>query len=374
MKEKFKKKNKNKKFVSNARYWILSATTAGILVAYTIGESRAMNVAYTRNDRTNAAQFLIDKKANDVNHFNIPPGSLEEVAAAFEKETGWRVIVPDNLKTVESTGVSGDYTTEQALQQILRDTGISYNFTALKTVSLKIQEVAEQVEVTGESSTISSPKYTAPLRDIPQTINIIDKETIEEQGATTLREVLQNVPGITVAAGEGGTPAGDNLTLRGFSARNDIYVDGARDLGPQTRDPFNLEQVEVVKGPSSTFSGRGSTGGTINLVSKTPQFNPLYDFSLMLGSDKTKRLTGDVNLPLEKLGLNERTALRVNFLAHDSNFAGREIIENNRWGVAPTLNLGLTNRSSLTFSYFHLDQENTSDYGILGFRRRIMFW
>ncbi|MCV4594307.1 TonB-dependent receptor plug domain-containing protein, partial [Escherichia coli] len=79
-------------------------------------------------------------------------------------------------------------------------------------------------------------------------------------------DVLANVPGITLTAGEGGAPAGDNLVIRGFSARNDIFIDGSRDLGAQSRDPFNLEQVEVVKGPSSTYTGRGSTGGTVNLV------------------------------------------------------------------------------------------------------------
>ncbi len=364
MKGKFNNKHKNGKRKRKPRYWILSATTIGILVAYTVGGSRAMNVAYVKDEHAEVTRFLTDDNDKNLKYFNIPAGNLEEVAAAFEKETGWRIVIPDNLKTVASPGVSGDYTAEQALKQILRDTGIIYSFTGAKTVTLKIQDVSATVEVEGEGSLLSSPKYTESLRDIPQTINVIDKETIEEQGATTLRDVLRNVPGITVAAGEGGTPAGDNLTLRGFSARNDIYVDGARDLGPQTRDPFNLEQVEVVKGPSSTFSGRGSTGGTINLVSKTPQFNSLYDFSLMLGSDKTKRLTGDVNIPLERFGLNERTAFRVNFLVHDSKFAGRDIIENDRWGIAPTLTFGLTNKSSLTLSYFHLDQNNTSDYGI----------
>ena len=85
-----------------------------------------------------------------------------------------------------------------------------------------------------------------------------------------MTEVLRNVPGLTITAGEGGTPAGDNLTLRGNSARNDIFVDGVRDLNPQSRDPFNLEQVEVTKGPTSAVSGRGSAGGAINLTSKAP--------------------------------------------------------------------------------------------------------
>src|SRR5262249_25520836 len=156
-----------------------------------------------------------------------------------------------------------------------------------------------------------SPKYTEPLRDIPQTIAVIPKSLIEEQGATTLRDVLQNVPGLTIQAGEGGTPAGDNLTLRGFSARNDIFVDGVRDLGPQSRDPFNLEQVEVTKGPQSAYYGRGSTGGTINLVSKSPALGTHYGATLALGTDETFRATGDVNR-----AIGETSAFRLNVMGH----------------------------------------------------------
>src|SRR5262245_59060026 len=99
--------------------------------------------------------------------------------------------------------------------------------------SLELEGVAASVEIFGRI-TASSPKYTEPLRDTPQTLTVIPKTVIEEQGATTLRDVLRNVPGLTMTAGEGGAPAGDNLTLRGFSARNDIFIDGARDLGPQS--------------------------------------------------------------------------------------------------------------------------------------------
>jgi catecholate siderophore receptor len=205
----------------------------------------------------------------------------------------------------------------------------------------------------------SSPKYTEPLRDTPQTITVIPKTVIEEQGATTLRDLLRNVPGLTMTAGEGGTPAGDNLTLRGFSARNDIFVDGARDLGPQSRDPFNLEQVEVVKGPGSAFTGRGSAGGSINLVSKGPTVNRFFAGTLSGGSDATKRFTGDVNLPIK-----DRTAFRLNLMAHDSGVAGRDVVENQRWGVAPSILFGLGTRTRLTLSYYYVGQDNISDYGI----------
>ena len=361
---KVRKKGKGKSGGRKPRYWILSVTAVGILVAYTVGESRALNIAHLKNDRTIAANSN-DEEKNAPQRFEIPPGTLSEVLAAFEKATGLRVMLPaDDYKNLPSKGVSGNFSPEQALAQILDGTGLTYDFTASKTVTLRLLGPNETVQIVGENGTVSSPKYTQPLREIPQTITIINKQSIEEQGATTLRDVLQNVPGLTITAGEGGAPAGDNLTLRGFSARNDIFIDGVRDLSPQSRDPFNLEQVEVVKGPTSAISGRGSTGGTINLISKTPSLSPFYNFDLVFGTDKTKRVTGDINVPLTKLGWGDRTAFRLNLMAHDSNFAGRETVENNRWGVAPTFSFGIGKQTFVTIGYFHLQQNNISDYGI----------
>jgi len=124
---------------------------------------------------------------------------------------------------------------------------------------------------------LQSVKYTEPLRDIPQTITVVPQEVIKEQNASTLRDVLKNVPGISIQAGEGGVPNGDNMSIRGFNARTDLFVDGVRDTGGYTRDPFNLAQVEVAKGPASANNGRGSTGGIINQVSKVPRLDPSYD-------------------------------------------------------------------------------------------------
>jgi catecholate siderophore receptor len=291
--------------------------------------------------------------------FDIPAGPLETVLATFQKLTDLQALIPnEKLRAIPSPGVSGVYTVENALAQILTGTGVSYQFTGPKIVTLELEGVAASVEILGRI-TASSPKYTEPLRDTPQTITVIPKTVIEEQGATTLRDVLRNVPGLTMTAGEGGTPAGDNLTLRGFSARNDIFVDGARDLGPQSRDPFNLEQVEVAKGPGSTFTGRGSAGGSINLVSKAPTVNRFFAGTISGGSDATKRFTGDINLPIK-----DRTAFRLNFMAHDSGVAGRDIVENQRWGVAPSILFGLGTRTRLTLSYYYVGQDNISDYGI----------
>ncbi|MEX2303561.1 MAG: TonB-dependent siderophore receptor [Bryobacterales bacterium] len=330
----------------------------GTLVVYTAVGSRTVAVAAPQaggsTPSSNQTQALV------VRSFDIAPGPLEEVLRAFERATELQVNVPNQaIRTIQSPGVSGTYTNRQALQQLLTDTGVNFRFSDTGSVTLELATVSTSIEVTAQAAQPESPKYTEPLREIPQTISIISRNVIEQQGATTLTDVLRNVPGLTVVAGEGGAPAGDNLVLRGFSARNDIFVDGVRDLGPQSRDPFNIEQVEVVKGPQSAFTGRGSTGGSINMVSKTPQTTRMFGGSLSLGSASMQRGTGDVNLPI-----GDRTAFRLNVMAHDAGVPGRDVVESDRWGVAPSLAFGLGTPTRVTLGYYKIKQDNISDYGI----------
>jgi len=224
------------------------------------------------------------------------------------------------------------------------------------------------VVVSGEADSfkpesVGSPRYTEPVRDIPQTITVIPQAVMQSQNATTLRDVLRNTPGISMQAGEGGVPAGDNLSIRGFSARTDLFVDGMRDLGGYSRDVFNVEQVDIVKGPASTYTGRGSTGGSVNLVTKTPRMNDFYGGSLGFGTDEYLRGTVDMNQPLNSLGLSN-SAVRLNLLYHENDTPGRDFVENQRWGIAPSLAFGLGTPTRLIFTYMHLDQDNRPDYGI----------
>jgi len=329
--------------------------TMGMLIAYCPAKSHRIVLGKARLPEDAATQ------TQQQIQFDIPAGTLETVLVTFQKISGLQVVIPNEaMRPIASPGVKGRYSPEQALREVLRDTGISYRFSDRHTVILEIQAQTESVEVRDESRVVlSSTKYTEPLLNTPQTINVISKEVIEEQGATTLRDVLKNVPGLTIAAGEGGNPAGDNLTLRGFSARNDIFVDGVRDLSPQSRDPFNLEQVEVVKGPGSVYTGRGSTGGSINLLNKTPGFKRTFGGTLDFGTDSTRRATADINTPI-----GDSLAFRLNLLAHHSGVAGRDVVEFDRWGVAPSLTLGLGKPTRATISYYKLKQDNISDYGI----------
>jgi len=210
-----------------------------------------------------------------------------------------------------------------------------------------------------EPVNVSTPKFTQPLVNIPQTYTVIPEEVIDQQGATSLREVLRNVPGISIQAGEGGVPAGDNLSIRGFNARTDLFIDGVRDFGSYSRDPFNLEQVEVAKGPSSSNAGRGSTGGSVNLVSKTPRLGSFYESNFSVGTDDLWRGTLDINQQL-----NDTTAFRLNALYHESNVPSRDPAGDQRWGIAASIAFGLDTDTRFTASYFHLDQDNLPDYGI----------
>lgn len=224
----------------------------------------------------------------------------------------------------------------------------------------------DALEVRGQRETnpLASPKYTQPLVDVPQSITVIPRSVIDQQGATTLRDVLRNTPGITFQAGEGGTASGDQMTIRGFDARNDIAVDGIRDAGTFTRDAFNLEQVEVAKGPSSTQSGRGSTGANVNLVSKTPKLGSFRAGTLGVGTDDYRRATVDINEDLSSRSTIPGTAVRLNAMGQESGVAGRDITENKQWAVAPSLAFGLGTPTRATLSYLHAEQDNIPDYGI----------
>ncbi|HYP12468.1 MAG TPA: TonB-dependent siderophore receptor [Bryobacteraceae bacterium] len=334
----------------------------GTLVAYSALGVKTVALAQDLPGKSNGGVSSPDSGALPVRRFDIAAGPLGAVLDAFAATSGVNPeLQSENLRSIDSPGVSGLLTTEQALKQLLAGTGVDYQFTAADRVSIELRGPGERVEVT-DTIALTSPKYSQPLRDIPQTITVIPKALMEQQAATTLRDVLRNVSGLTMTAGEGGVPAGDNLTIRGFSARNDIFVDGVRDLGAQSRDPFNLEQVEVVKGPSSALAGRGSTGGTINLVNKMPSLRQSFGGSVNYGTDGTKRLTGDLNVPLRMLG--ERAAFRLNAMVHESGVAGRNVVENGRWGVAPSIALGLGTPTRLTLSYYKLKQDNIPDYGI----------
>jgi catecholate siderophore receptor len=338
---------------------------------FVLGAALAASTASTATTATlyaSGPRVLVDAtgatEAQDTQllRFAIPAGPLTDVLAAFERQTQVKVVLTnDAIGTIQSPGVAGMLTIRQALGELLSGTSVAFTFTGRTAVSLDVRAEGEFVSVTGEGPAMTSRRFTEPIRDIPQTITVVPASVIEAQGATTLRDVLRNVTGISIQAGEGGVPAGDNLSIRGFSARTDFFIDGVRDVGGYTRDPFNVEQVEVVKGPSSSIAGRGSTGGVINLATKTPNLGTSRAASIGVGSSDYKRGTVDINQPL--VGL-DGAAFRLNAMWTDADTPGRDAVTSERWGVAPSVAFGLGSSTRVMVDYAHLDQQNLPDYGI----------
>lgn len=204
-----------------------------------------------------------------------------------------------------------------------------------------------------------SPEFVAPLVDTPRAVTVIPQAIIEQTSASSLQDLLSNSPGITFGAGEGGQPLADRPFIRGQSSGNNIFVDGIRDTGGQQREVFNLEQVEVIKGPDAVYSGRGSGGGSINLASKSPKLNAFTNVSAGAGTDGYLRGTVDANLPL-----GETAALRINLMGAQGDVPGRDAVDYDKWGLGLSLGAGLGTPSSMVFSYYHLTSDQMPDYGI----------
>ena len=214
----------------------------------------------------------------------------------------------------------------------------------------------ETVTVTAERTSINLLPDT--ILNTPQSINVIPAKVIQEQGVNTLEDALKNVPGITLNAGEGGAH-GDLVNLRGFSVSDDYFLDGLRDTGLYSRDTFDYASVEVLKGPSSTLFGRGTTGGAINQVTRSPELYPIEDIAVTGGTNAEIRGTADLNVVT-----GDASALRVNVMGQRNNFDGQPYARDQRWGIAPAFAYGLGTDTVWTLKYLHQQQDDLPDTGV----------
>ena len=167
---------------------------------------------------------------------------------------------------------------------------------------------------------LASPKFTEPIVNTPKTITVLTKEVLEDKDATSLKEVARTTAGVTLGTGEGGNAFGDRFFIRGFDARNDVFVDGIRDPAVSIRENFFTEQIEILKGPSSTIDGRGTTGGALNIVTKQATTDQnFYNADTTFATDGTKRVTFDVNQVI-----NPTLAVRLDGMWQNANVAERD--------------------------------------------------
>ncbi len=221
-------------------------------------------------------------------------------------------------------------------------------------------QVEEQKEVNQYNPPKSAnQKFTAPLIDTPKSVTVITKDVIQDTGSITFQDALRTTPGITFGSGEGGIAVGDRPYIRGFDAFSSVYVDGLRDIGAQQREIFAIEQMEVIKGPSGAYDGRGSAGGSINITTKQAKAGNAASASIGLGTDSYKRATIDGNFQL-----GENAAIRIVGMTHDADTPGRDHVDAKRWGVLPSITLGLDTPTQFTASWYHLESDSVPDWGL----------
>ncbi len=216
----------------------------------------------------------------------------------------------------------------------------------------------EAITVKGQRTTTELAKLPAQVQNTPASIAVISKRIIAQQNATTVQDALRYAPGVTLNSGEGGAH-GDNVNLRGFSGIDDFFIDGVRDPGSYTRDNFNTEALEVLEGPSSILFGNGSAGGIINQTSKLPGLTPSRNASVVFGTNGEVRGSIDIDQPI-----TDTAAIRLNAMGESTGVADRDYVHQDRWGLAPSVSLGLGQPTSFTLSYLHQHESDVPDYGI----------
>lgn len=348
----------------------LVASTTGALVA-----SNVLNGGMVKVAKAQGVESVVRSTQGQsaTYTFDIPAGSLEDILRAFQDVTRVKLELRLSVVDLESDGVKGEFTAQRALSLILAKSGLTFVFGGANSAVInpghaQSGKVLSGVSVVGARApgSVSSAKYPRNGKDIPQTVTVVPQEVIKSQNITSLRDVVRNVPGITMNAGEGGNYPGDKFNVRGFTAQNDMFVDGVRDVGAYSRDIFNVEQVEVTKGPNSSISGRGSTGGSINLVTKTPKAFSLRTANLSVGSADQRRVSVDLNQSLAPIGFSD-AAVRLNAVSSQGGVAGNEVVRNKSWGVAPSLAIGLGDATQVNVALSRSQQDNIPSYGLSTF-------
>jgi len=233
------------------------------------------------------------------------------------------------------------------------------------TVELEQIEVVDTAQDGYAVKSAASVKYTQELVDTPQTINVVNEQVLEDQGVTSLEDALRNVAGVsTFGAGEGGggnVNTTDNVTIRGFDANGSIYSDGIRDVAGYSRDTFNTEQIEVAKGANGTISGKGSAGGSVNLVTKAANLRgDANSLSASIDEGNTRRITTDFNKVL-----SDDSAVRLNLLTQNGgDYWDNGEEDYSTFAIAPSFFTKISDDTDVTFNFMHMKQDNTPVIGL----------
>ncbi|MFW1957576.1 TonB-dependent receptor [Acinetobacter guillouiae] len=247
-------------------------------------------------------------------------------------------------------------------------TAIASSLSVIATSAIAQDEIAKLPTIKAQATTeqglkvdqSANTKFVAPLLDTPKSVSVISKQLIQDTQVTTLADALRTVPGITLGAGEGGNPNGDRPFIRGYNSESSMYIDGVRNSTSQNREMFAIEQVEVTKGSASAMGGAGTSGGSINMISKVAKKGDFLEGSVAGGTDDYQRITLDGNKDF-----GNGIAARVAVMGHHNEKAGQDDgTEYKRAGIAPSITFGLDTATRATLSYYYLKSDDTPDSGV----------
>jgi catecholate siderophore receptor len=308
-----------------------------------------------------AAQHAAAPDAQTSRHpFDIAAGPLSDALAAFERQSGVKVETASATTALLSPGVSGTFTIAEALAALVSGTGLQPRLLAPGRFVLENAGIVRRVEVTGTvrryaEDESSVTRTTTRLLDVPQTVTVVPRALMADQHAQSVADAVKNVPGVSIAQGEGNR---DQLVLRGFSSASDFFVNGIRDDQERFRDLYNVQRIEVLQGPAAMLFGRGGAGGVVNLVTARPEPGLPSEAALEIGADDHKRASAQIGV-----AATPAVSLRMSAMAERS--AGfRDGFFLDRHAVNPVAGMELGRRSRLTLAYEHLRDHRLADRGI----------
>jgi catecholate siderophore receptor len=290
----------------------------------------------TAHDEVSSREFAVLSMQSGEFQIAAPPGTycLKIAAEGFQ----------EYVRTVElaaSTASTVDYVLQLEVHK----------------EALMVTEAAGSLQ----SSVSSGTKTLTPLINVPQSIVVVNHDQIADQLMMSIGDVVRYVPGVTAHQGENNR---DQVVIRGNSSSADFFVNGVRDDVQYYRDLYNLDRVEVLKGPNAVIFGRGGAGGVVNRVTKEAGLTPLHEISLQAGSYGNKRVAMDFDQPL-----GSKAALRFNGVLEDSG-SFRQNVNLRRYGIAPALTLIPDARTRITLGYEYFQDRRTADRGIPSFQGR----
>ncbi len=331
---------------------IIFLSTAGNVYSSTLNESAVVNL-------------------------NIPASTLNEALSQFSKQTGIKIAFdPVHFQGKVANALIGEFTVKEAINRLINGNKLTAvpigpGYTLLEMadspVSNPVVTTLPSIQITASKTTsgylatssVTATKTNTLLRDVPQSISVITEGIIKDQSIRSLGDAVRYIPGVGVSQGEGNR---DALVFRGNRSTGDFFVDGVRDDVEYYRDLYNIERVEVLKGPNGMIFGRGGSGGVINRVTKQAGWDPIREFSFQGGSYNLKRMTADVNH-----AINEHVAFRMNGVFEDAG-SFRNGVESQRLGISPTVTIKPTDRTKLVANMERYHDERTADRGITSFQ------